>query len=64
MNLTRKALKYQLFNGKIEEYLGPESKSGCYDDISSIKQNFSKEDYKINTKTKEASYKSNKINKY
>ena len=50
VNLIRKILKYQLFNGKIEEYLGPESKSGADDNISSIKQNFNKEDYKINEK--------------
>ena len=57
VNLIRKTLKYQLFNGKIEEYLDPESKSGADDNISSIKQNFNKEDYKINEKAKEASFK-------
>ena len=38
-NLTRKALKDQLFNGKIEEYLGYDSRPGGNDNISSMKQN-------------------------
>ena len=52
VNLTRKALKIQLFNGKIEEYLDSNSKSSGYNDITDIKQNLNKEDYKINEKNK------------
>ena len=64
MNLTRKALKNQFFNDKIEEYLDSNSKSGGNNDITSIKQNLNKEDYKINDKTKEESFKNDKIDKY
>ena len=64
VNLTRKALKDQLFNGKIEEYLSYDSRPGGNDNISSIKQNLNQEDYTIKEKAKEASYKSNKMDKY
>ena len=64
VNLTRKALKGILYNGKIEEYLGSDSKSGGNDNISSIEQILNKEYYKIDEKGKDSSYKSNKMDKY
>ena len=64
VNSRRKALKDQLFNDKIEECFGSDTKSDFNHSISSIKQNLNKEDYKISEKVKEASFKSNKIGKY
>ena len=64
VNLTRKALKDQLFNGKIEEYLSYDSRPDCNDNVSSMKQILNQEDYTIKEKAKEASYKSNKMDKY
>ena len=61
MNLTRKTLKDQLFNVKIEECVHSEWDSYRNDKISNIKRNQNKENDKIN---KEASCINNKINKY
>ena len=64
VNLTRKTLKDQLFNVKIEECVHSEWDSYRNDKISNIKRNQNKENDKINEEAEEASYINNKMNKY
>ena len=52
MNLTRKTLKDQLFNAKIEECISSEWDSYWNDKFSNIKQNQNKENDKINEEAK------------
>ena len=64
VNLTRKTLKNQLFNVKIEECISPEFDSYRNDNVSNINRNRNKENHKINEEAKEASCINNKMNKY
>ena len=64
MNLTRKTLKDQLFNVKIEECVHSEWDSYRNDKTSNIKRNQNKVNAKINEEAEEASCINNKMNKY
>ena len=64
VNLTRKTLKDQLFNAKIEECINSEGNSYRNEKVSNIKRNQNKENDKINEDAEEASCINNKMSKY